>query len=383
METRAPYVVIGIFVLVVIAGAFGFVYWFHQAGGLGERAIYRIRFDQPVAGLALGSAALFNGIRVGEVTKLQLDPEQPERLTAWITVDPITPVRADTLIDVEQYVLTGTAAISLKGGSAAAPRLLPRDGEPPVLVAKQNVGQNLTQSAQETLREVKQILADNAEPLRSAISSLSTFADMLARNSDRLEGLIVGLERLTGGGAPKQPAGVYDLAAPMSFPPLDVALSGHLAVPDPAAVLVFDSQRILVRSEGGAFSSVENAQWADNLPKLMQAKIIQGFENARQTRVVSRPIDDLSADYRLMLEIRRFELTGAPAPAAVVEFVARLVDDGGKVIDARTFRNSVTAKSSNAPEAVAALNEAFSSTARDLVLWTVELMGKRPPAKPQ
>jgi phospholipid/cholesterol/gamma-HCH transport system substrate-binding protein len=128
---------------------------------------------------------------------------------------------------------------------------------------------------------------------------------------------------------------------------------------------------------------VENAQWADNLPKLMQAKIIQGFENARQTRVVSRPIDDLSADYRLMLEIRRFELTGAPAPAAVVEFVARLVDDGGKVIDARTFRNSVKAKSSNAPEAVAALNEAFSSTARDLVLWTVELMGKRPPAKPQ
>jgi phospholipid/cholesterol/gamma-HCH transport system substrate-binding protein len=383
METRAPYVVIGIFVLAVIAGAFGFVYWFQHAGGLGQRAIYQVRFDQPVAGLALGSAVLFNGIRVGEVTQLQLYPDEPERLTAWISVDATTPVRADTRIDVDQQVLTGTAAISLRGGATSAPRLVARNGEPPILIAERSIGQDLTRAARDTLRDVRQILSDNAEPLRTAISSLSTFADMLARNSDRLEGVIAGLERLTGGGAPKQPPAVYDLAAPVSFPPLDPIGPGHLSVPDPAAVLVFDSQKILVRSDGGTLSGMENAQWADNLPKLMQAKIIQGFENARQTRAVSRPIDDLAGGSRLLLEIRRFELTGAAPPMAVVEFAARLVDDGGKVIDARMFRSTATAKSQATADAVAALNEAFTGTARELVLWSVELMGNTtsPPPK--
>jgi phospholipid/cholesterol/gamma-HCH transport system substrate-binding protein len=68
METRANYVLIGLFTLAVIAGAFGFVYWFNTIGGAGERATYRIVFDGSVSGLRTGASVLFNGIRVGEVT---------------------------------------------------------------------------------------------------------------------------------------------------------------------------------------------------------------------------------------------------------------------------------------------------------------------------
>ena len=54
METKANYVVIGVFTLAVVAGVFGFVYWFQNLGGSGERAFYRIQFDGSVSGLRTG-----------------------------------------------------------------------------------------------------------------------------------------------------------------------------------------------------------------------------------------------------------------------------------------------------------------------------------------
>ena len=75
METRAPFVVVGAFVLAAIAAVFGFVYWLHNTGGLGPRATYHVQFDGSVPGLLVGAAVLFNGIRVGEVTDLGLAPE--------------------------------------------------------------------------------------------------------------------------------------------------------------------------------------------------------------------------------------------------------------------------------------------------------------------
>src|SRR6266566_9552407 len=77
METRANYVLIGAFTLAVVAAAFGFVYWFSNLGDHGVRDSYRVAFDGAVSGLRTGSTVLFNGIRVGEVTQLKLNPTNP------------------------------------------------------------------------------------------------------------------------------------------------------------------------------------------------------------------------------------------------------------------------------------------------------------------
>src|SRR5271154_397935 len=96
METRAPYALIGLFVLAAIGAVFGFVFWLHNTGGLGERTVYRVRFENTVSGLLTGAAVLFNGIRVGEVTDLGLNPDNPRQVVATIAVVATTPVRADT-----------------------------------------------------------------------------------------------------------------------------------------------------------------------------------------------------------------------------------------------------------------------------------------------
>ena len=79
METRANYVIIGLFTLGVVLGVFGFVYWFQNIGGTGERAYYSVVFDGSVSGLRTGATVLFNGIRVGEVTSLKLNRSIPSR----------------------------------------------------------------------------------------------------------------------------------------------------------------------------------------------------------------------------------------------------------------------------------------------------------------
>jgi phospholipid/cholesterol/gamma-HCH transport system substrate-binding protein len=118
METRARFVLLGFFTLAVIVAGFGFVYWLNYAGTMGEQAIYRIRFQDTVSGLRPGSAVLFNGIRVGEVRSLRLNPETPREVTAVISIERGTPVRADTRIEIYTQGLMGSPTISLQGGDA-------------------------------------------------------------------------------------------------------------------------------------------------------------------------------------------------------------------------------------------------------------------------
>ena len=371
METRARYVLIGLFTLLCLLGGFAFVYWVHAIGGIGQRAIYRIRFDQPVSGLGVGANVLFNGIRAGAVSAITLDPDNPQRVQVIVSVDPDTPVRADTQASITYLGFTGAAAVSLRGGSRDAAKLASDNGQPPLLIAAADAGRTLTESAQDTLRKVDDILTQNAKPLNTAVTGIATFGDMLGRNSERIEGLLGGLEKLAGTGTPAAGPAVYDLAAATEFPPGGKTIKGQLVVPDPSAIILFDSQKILTRGGEDTYSSIANAQWADNLPKLVQARLVQSFENAHQLSAVSRPLDQLNAEYRLEITIRGFQLSLAPSPTAVVDVTVRIVSDKGTVAEARAFTASVAADGTDAKTAVAALNRAFAQVASEIVRWTV------------
>jgi len=371
METRAHYTLIGGFVLAFIVAMFGFIYWLQYAGGISQRAYYEVRFEEPSAGgLASLSAVLFNGIRVGNVMELRLDPQNPKILVASIAIDPATPVRADTKVEVAYQGFTGAPVLAMKGGSSSAPPLARDDGRPPVLVVEPGATQNLTDAARETLTRLDTILSDNAKPLHTAIDGIATFADMLGKNSGRVEGLIGGLEKLTGSGAAAKKANeTFDLDAPDDFPGMK-DIKAQMTVPDLNATLVYDTQKVLTRSPQGTYSNVEGAEWADNLPKLVQTKIVQSFENAKQLKSVSKPIDQLDAEYRLELSIRGFQISQEAAPTALVEFAARLVGAKGEVKDARIFKVTEPAEGTQPAQATAALNKAFTNAARELVVWT-------------
>ncbi len=371
METRAHFTVIGGFVLFFVVSLFTFVYWLQNSGGFNRQTAYRIQFNEPAPGLANGAPVLFNGIRVGNITALHLNKDEPQRMTATIAVDRDTPVRADTQAGITYVGLTGAPAISLKGGAAGSPILPTPDGRLGLIVAASGTSQTLTESARNTLGRVDKVIDDNAVPLNQAITGIANFAGALARNSDKVDGILAGLEKMVGGGDKAQPKSTYDLAAATDFPDLKKSIGAQMMVSDPTAVLAFDTQKVLVRTAQDTLSSLENAEWADNLPKLFQAKVVQSFENAEQLNNVSRPLDQLNAGYKLEINIRRFELALAPQPTAQVEFSARILSDNGEVKDARIFSASSPAEAAQAGPAVKALNEAFLKAARELVEWTV------------
>src|SRR5579885_1713917 len=108
METRANYALIGLFTLAVIASAFGFVLWFSGAEKPGGgRNPYKVVFPGSVSGLSVGGWVLFNGVRVGEVTKIDIMPQDPSRVYAMIAINSDTPVRSDTKARLEYTGLTG------------------------------------------------------------------------------------------------------------------------------------------------------------------------------------------------------------------------------------------------------------------------------------
>ena len=197
METRANYVLIGVFTLAVVVGVFGFVYWFQSINGTGERAFYKVQFEGTVSGLRTGASVLFNGIRVGEVTELKLDPQRPTLVTAGIAVDKNVAVRPDTEVGLEFQGLTGIAALSLKGGNPASPALVGAKDNPPLLKAPPSATQDVTQAVRDSLRKLQDFVDENRATFHSALKNLDTFSATLARNSDRVDSTLADLNKFT------------------------------------------------------------------------------------------------------------------------------------------------------------------------------------------
>ena len=311
MEIRARYVQVGAFTLAVLVAGFAFVYWLNNAGALRNRTVYSVRFESSVSGLLSGSAVLFNGIRVGEVTRLELDAANPRQVLATIAVDRTTPVRADTLVTIDFQGLTGSPVIALVGGTSKQPLAITKSGIP-LLIADAAAGQSMSCAARDVLRRLDGILADNAKPLHTMITNLDTFAGALARNSDKLDGIVAGLERMTGGAA-KARTPIYDLAIPRVSHSLEKAQSTQLAIAEPTALSVLDSDRIQSVSAQGAYVALPDAQWSDLLPKLVQTKLLRAFEDASLLASVGRSLEAPPGDFLLVIDIRKFYVNASLA----------------------------------------------------------------------
>jgi phospholipid/cholesterol/gamma-HCH transport system substrate-binding protein len=365
METRAPFVLIGAFVLAAIAAVFGFVYWLNNTGGLGPRTTYHVQFEGSVPGLLVGAAVLFNGIRVGEVTELGLAPDAPRRVNATISVASTTPVRPDTRIGLEFQGLTGVPVIALEGG-------MQQGSVSPVqtLIAEPGAGQSMTQAARDALRRVDSVLSENSAPLKDTIANFRTFSEGLARNTGKLDGIVAGLEKMTGAGTPVQKI-TYDLSAPRDLGSAGKTIKGQLAIPEPTAVAMLETQRMLF-SPTKDYPNFADFLWADSIPKLLQARLIDGFENYDLAHAPLRAADIGQADFQLLVDVRRFRVAADAGPAAEIELSARIVDKNGKIIASRLFQDSEKFDQVEPQPAVAAFNEAFARIAKELIGWTVQ-----------
>lgn len=136
METQARHLLVGIFTLSVMVAAISFVLWLNKKTDYRHFLTYDVVFNEAVSGLNKGGIVEFNGIRVGEVVSLRLDPEDAQKVIARIRIDPTAPIRTDTEAKLISSGITGLSVIRLSSGRLNnSQTLLADDTHIPVIMA--------------------------------------------------------------------------------------------------------------------------------------------------------------------------------------------------------------------------------------------------------
>jgi cholesterol transport system auxiliary component len=172
---------------------------------------------------------------------------------------------------------------------------------------------------------------------------------------------------LAGCGSGAVPA-TYDLSAlPSAGRSLGAGRS--VVVAEPVTLQPLEGDRIIVKDAAGGVSFLGGGQWSDRLPRLIQARILQTFENTGRLRSVSRPGDRVTADYTLISEIRAFEVA-AGTGEAVVQISAKLVGEASnRVAAARIFEARVPVAAVDAGTAARGLDQALAGVLGQMARW--------------
>jgi phospholipid/cholesterol/gamma-HCH transport system substrate-binding protein len=234
MEIRARYALIGLFTLVVIVAAFVFIYWLKRLDETGIRSTVYFEFTGSVGGLAPGGAVYFAGIKVGNVTALAFDPDDPNKVLVTAEVREDAPVKTDTRAEVGANFLTGVAYIEMTGGTAAAPSIFTQT--PPKLVGRQSAFTDVLAAAGSAVNKLSSIaerldtflaenqesvtkttrnveaftgaLAENAEGIRNFLESVAELSDTASRLSSRLDGIIARVDEIVTAIDPQKVDGI-------------------------------------------------------------------------------------------------------------------------------------------------------------------------------
>ncbi|KIN62695.1 Mce related protein [Sulfitobacter noctilucicola] len=157
METRANYILIGVFALLSILGTLAFFIWLASVQINKQYQTYGILFED-VSGLDPSGDVLFNGISVGKVIGLRIAPQDPSKVFTTIEVETEVPVRSDTTAQLQSQGVTGVAYISLSGGTPEAPPLVADAEGWRIIPSRRSTIQTLVQDAPDLLAEATVLL---------------------------------------------------------------------------------------------------------------------------------------------------------------------------------------------------------------------------------
>jgi phospholipid/cholesterol/gamma-HCH transport system substrate-binding protein len=199
METRASYILVGSFVLALVAAMLGAAVWFSKVEFADTPLRYHIYFAGDVTGLNVGSAVRYRGVPVGTVSEIRIDPSNVERTRVLVEVRRDAPIKTDTAARVGLQGLTGVAFIQLVGGTQTAAALRPvRDGGIAVIPSEPSTLQRIVDRLPEIIERVA-VVADrlslvfnesNREAMSATIQNLRRLTEAMASPQGDLKDVI-------------------------------------------------------------------------------------------------------------------------------------------------------------------------------------------------
>jgi phospholipid/cholesterol/gamma-HCH transport system substrate-binding protein len=205
METRAHYVLIGSFVLMAGAALMLFIVWISQASFNRDYDLYDVVFEGAVNGLSEGGEVRFNGIKVGEVRRLTLDRENTKMVNARIRVRADTPVKIDSVAQLDFLGVTGVTFIQIRAGGADQPMLKAMSQVyPPIIPTERTAldqlvmsGEDFLSMSQESIQQVNRLLSnDNIKSVSSILANVDSLTTKLAENDGFLDSATSALKSI-------------------------------------------------------------------------------------------------------------------------------------------------------------------------------------------
>ena len=193
---------------------------------------------------------------------------------------------------------------------------------------------------------------------------------------------------LFAGAAGLLAAGCSDIIGPppafklyMLAPKLPGGLAGGkvgwaLALRAPEAIAGLDGERIAILFPPAHLDYYADAAWADRLPNLVDAALLEAFESSGRIDAVARDADAVRSDYTLSVDLRDFESrldSGETAPLAVVRISVRVLKSRShEIVGYKSFSREERAAVNTVEAGVAALNSAFGGVLGELDPWVLD-----------
>ncbi len=197
METKANYVLIGAFTLLVTLFLLAFGLWAAKYSSDRNWREYDVIFREPVTGLTEGSSVQYNGIGIGTVESLKLAENDPREVIARLKLQADAPVRTDTRAKMSMTSLTGPPIIQLTGGDPRSPRLLETPGrEIPIIQTEASALQNIADTANRLVQRLDMVLSEeNVKRISNTLAHLETMTDAVAGQGDDLRALMINARK--------------------------------------------------------------------------------------------------------------------------------------------------------------------------------------------
>ena len=201
MKDKLNLTLVGLFVLVLGMTLIAGVLWLGAGGPKPAYKLYLTYMTESVYGLSKDSAVTYRGVDVGLVRKIDLDPDNPERVRLLLEIRADTPIQEDTIAILETQGLTGLAHVNLEGGSGTAPELKAKPGEEyPVIPSRTSLLGRWDESVEVVLgnlidisNRVNRLLDD--EHMEKILHQLQATLDNSREVSDRLRSLLEHVDR--------------------------------------------------------------------------------------------------------------------------------------------------------------------------------------------
>lgn len=205
MERSASHLVVGSFMLLLIAGLAGLVVWLARLGEPEQDRYYYIYFRGAVTGLQTGSPVRYRGVPVGSVKQIEIDAQNVELIEVTVALNPTTPVKIDTVATLQLQGITGLSFVQLQGGTQEAALLQPAPGKRrAVIPSVPSPFERLIESAPSLLMQLDTLATraadlvndQNQEAIATILNNLKETSTTLLAGSERINRTLAGSEEV-------------------------------------------------------------------------------------------------------------------------------------------------------------------------------------------